>query len=77
MRKKINKVQILRFISQIVFLILLPGLFTLAFSQLKTVYLMLMKNQFDFIKALPNYNYTDNYTVWKIFLWMDVRIWNI
>lgn len=54
MRKKINKVQILRFLSQIVFLILLPGLFTLAFSQLKTVYLMLMKSQFDFIKALPN-----------------------
>ena len=54
MNKKINKVQILRFISQILFLILLPGLFTLAFSQLKTVYIMFMKNDFNFIKALPN-----------------------
>lgn len=54
MKKKINKVQILRFLSQIVFLILLPGLFTLAFSQIKTVYIMFMKNEFDFIKALPN-----------------------
>lgn len=54
MKKKIYKIQILRFLSQIVFLILLPGLFTLAFSQLKTVYLMLMKGDFNFIKALPN-----------------------
>ena len=54
MKKKINILQILRILSQIVFLIVLPGLFTLAFSQLKTVYLMLMKGDFNFIKALPN-----------------------
>ena len=54
MKRKINKVQILRFVSQIIFLILLPGLFTLVFSQLKTLYLMFVNNEFDFIKALPN-----------------------
>ncbi|MCJ7687911.1 MAG: 4Fe-4S binding protein, partial [Clostridiaceae bacterium] len=53
-KKKINIIQILRFFSQIVFLILLPGLFTLAFSQLKIVYLMFMKGDFNFIKAFPN-----------------------
>ena len=54
MKKNINKIQILRFIVQTIFLILIPGLFTLAFSQLKTVYIMVMKNNFNFIKALPN-----------------------
>ena len=54
MKKKINKIQILRFLTQVIFIILLPGLFTLAFSQLKTVYLMFMKGDFNFIKALPN-----------------------
>jgi NosR/NirI family transcriptional regulator, nitrous oxide reductase regulator len=54
MKKKINKIQILRFIVQIVYLILLPGLFILAFSQLKSVYLMILKGNFNFIKALPN-----------------------
>ncbi len=53
MKKKINKTQILRFIVQIFFLILLPGLFTLAFSQIKTIYEMLAKGNFNFISALP------------------------
>lgn len=53
MKKKIHKIQILRILSQVIFLIILPGLFTLAFSQFKTVYLMFIKGDFNIIKALP------------------------
>lgn len=53
MVKKIKKMQILRHIVQLVFFILLPGLYTLTFTELKTVYKMIISGDFHFIKALP------------------------
>ncbi|GKU26230.1 FMN-binding protein [Clostridium folliculivorans] len=53
MAKKIKKMQILRHIVQLVFFILLPGLYTLTFTELKTVYKMIISGNFHFIKALP------------------------
>ena len=39
MKSKISKLQIARFISQTVFLFLLPGLFTLSFNEIgKTIF---------------------------------------
>lgn len=53
MNKKISKIQIFRFITQVVFLILLPGLFTLTFSGIKQVYLTIVKGDYNFIKLVP------------------------
>ncbi|GFZ32740.1 hypothetical protein CSC2_32660 [Clostridium zeae] len=53
MAKKIKKIQILRHIVQLIFFILLPGLYTLTFTELKTVYKMIISGNFHFIKALP------------------------
>lgn len=53
MKKKVSKLQIARHVVQIIFFILLPGLFTLAFSQIKLIYTMIMKGQFNFIDNLP------------------------
>lgn len=53
MFKKIKKMQVLRHIVQLVFFILLPGLYTLTFTELKTVYKMIISGNFHFIKALP------------------------
>lgn len=53
MKKKISMIQIFRFFTQVIFLIFLPGLFTLTFSELKTVYLMVLKGDFNFIQAFP------------------------
>ncbi len=46
MLKKISKVQALRLISQVMFLIFMPGLFTLIFNQLKKVYLIAINGNF-------------------------------
>lgn len=51
--KKISKLQILRFITQIGFLFFLPSLFTLTFSQLKQAYLMIAKGNFNLSTAFP------------------------
>ena len=53
MLQKISKLQILRLISQIMFLIFIPELFTLTFSQLKKVYLMVIKGNFNIIEMWP------------------------
>lgn len=53
MFKKIKKMQVLRHIVQLIFFILLPGLYTLTFTELKTVYKMIISGNFHFIKALP------------------------
>lgn len=50
---KISKLQIGKFITQIVFLICFPGLFTLTFSELKQIYTMALSGNFNFISALP------------------------
>ena len=51
MKKKIKKIQIFRFAVQIIFFILLPGLFTLTFSELKNIYEMVTKGNFNFLSS--------------------------
>ncbi|MBX4270263.1 4Fe-4S binding protein [Clostridium estertheticum] len=53
MKKKISVIQIFRHIIQITFFILLPGLFALAFGQVKLIYTMILKGDFNFIQAFP------------------------
>ena len=52
--EKIKKLQILRHIIQIILFLLLPGLYTLTFSELKTVYGMIINGNFSFIQAFPS-----------------------
>ncbi len=54
MKKKISKLQILRGITQIISLIILPGLFTLSFSEIGKVYSMIIKGEFNLSQALPS-----------------------
>jgi len=54
MIKKIKKIQIFRHIVQLVMFILSPGLFILAFSELKSIYTMIIKGKFNFITAFPS-----------------------
>lgn len=53
MAKKINKIQIFRHLVQIILFFLLPGLYIMAFSELKSIYQMLLKGNFNFIQAFP------------------------
>lgn len=47
MTNKISKLQIIRHITQIIFLIFIPDLFTLIFSQIKQIYLMISSGNFS------------------------------
>jgi polyferredoxin len=53
MVKKISKLQISRLISQVIFLILMPELFTLVFNQIKKVYTTVIKGSFDISSMWP------------------------
>lgn len=53
MNKKVSKFQIFRTAVQIAFLILLPGLFTLTFSQLGRLYSLIIKGNFILSQAFP------------------------
>lgn len=53
MKKTISKLQGLRLISQIMFLFLMPELFTLIFNQLKKLYSMILKGNFDVVSVWP------------------------
>ena len=53
MRKKIKKIQIFRHVIQLLLLFLSPGLFILAFSEMKTMYEMIIKGNLNFIQAFP------------------------
>jgi uncharacterized protein with FMN-binding domain len=53
MVKKIKKIQIARHIVQLIMFILLPGLYTLTFSEVKNVYKMITSGNFHFIRAIP------------------------
>jgi len=53
MKHKISKIQIFRRIIQIAFFILLPSLYYLVFSQLKVIYGMILKGDFNFIQSFP------------------------
>ncbi|MCH5138193.1 4Fe-4S binding protein [Clostridiaceae bacterium UIB06] len=54
MIKKLSKLQIIRHLTQIIFLIFIPELFTLVFSQLKGIYSMTTKGNFNIGEAWPN-----------------------
>jgi uncharacterized protein with FMN-binding domain/polyferredoxin len=54
MARKIKKSQILRHGVQLISFILLPGLYAMTFSELKTVYQMIIKGNFDFIAVVPS-----------------------
>ncbi|MBU3185974.1 4Fe-4S binding protein [Clostridium estertheticum] len=54
MLKKIKKTQIFRHIIQLIMFVLSPGLFILAFSELKSIYIMIIKGNFNFITAFPS-----------------------
>lgn len=51
MAKKIKKSQILRHSVQLILFILLPGLYAMTFSELRTVYQMIIKGDFNFLVA--------------------------
>lgn len=53
MKNKISKLQIARFISQTIFLFLLPGLFTLSFNEIGKLYSSILKGNFNFVTSLP------------------------
>ncbi len=54
MAKKMKKSQILRHFIQLILFILLPGLYAMTFSELKTVYQMVIVGNFNFIQAFPS-----------------------
>jgi uncharacterized protein with FMN-binding domain len=54
MKSKIKKIQIVRILVQIAFLFLLPGLFTLTFSGIKSIYLSIIKGNFNLAQSYPN-----------------------
>ena len=54
MAKKIKKSQVLRHCMQLILFLLLPGLYAMTFSELRTVYEMIIKGNFNFIQALPS-----------------------
>ncbi|WP_026888960.1 FMN-binding protein [Clostridium beijerinckii] len=53
MKKAISKLQGLRLISQIIFLILMPELVAVIFNQFKKLYSMVLKGNFDVISVWP------------------------
>ena len=54
MAKKIKKSQILRHVIQLILFLTLPGLYAMTFSEVKTVYQMIIGGKFDFIQAFPS-----------------------
>lgn len=52
--KKIKKIQIFRHIVQLIMFFLLPGLYIMAFSGLKSIYQMIIKGNFNFLQAFPS-----------------------
>ncbi|MBC8061062.1 MAG: 4Fe-4S binding protein [Clostridiaceae bacterium] len=54
MKKNIKKLQIFRLTIQLLLLFLSPALFILAFSELKSIYEMIIKGNFNFLQAFPS-----------------------
>ena len=54
MAKKIKKSQVLRHVIQFILFLLLPGLYAMTFSELRTVYQMIIGGNFNFLQALPS-----------------------
>lgn len=55
MKKKLNKVQIIRHLVQLGFFFILPGLYIMAFSELKELYKMIIGGSFNLIEVLPSF----------------------
>jgi polyferredoxin len=55
MKNKIKKIQIFRIVTQIIFIFTLPGLFIQTFSQIKNLYVMILNDKFNFMKAYPSF----------------------
>ncbi|OBR91402.1 putative electron transport protein YccM [Clostridium ragsdalei P11] len=53
MAKKIRKIQIIRHIVQLILFFLLPGIYIMAFSELKNIFQMIIRGNFNFIQAFP------------------------
>lgn len=53
MTKRIKKIQIFRHIIQLILFFLLPGMYILAFNELKSIFQMIIKGNFNFIQAFP------------------------
>lgn len=53
MTNKIKKIQIFRHIVQLILFFLLPGIYIMAFSELKTIFQMIINGNFKFIEAFP------------------------
>ncbi|EKQ56554.1 MULTISPECIES: 4Fe-4S binding protein [unclassified Clostridium] len=54
MTKKMKKSQILRHGVQLVLFFVMPGLYSMVFSELRTVYQMIINGNFNFIAAFPS-----------------------
>ena len=54
MKKRIKKIQIFRLVVQLILFVLSPGLFILVFSELKSIYAMIIKGNLNFIGAFPS-----------------------
>ncbi|MCI1476870.1 MAG: 4Fe-4S binding protein [Clostridium beijerinckii] len=54
MASKIKKSQIIRHIIKLIAFILLPGLYSMTFSEVKTVYQMIINGNVNFLEALPS-----------------------
>lgn len=54
MKKNIMLMQIVRNIVQLVFLIIFPGLFVLTFSEIKQIYQMVIRGNFNFYSSFPH-----------------------
>lgn len=54
MAKKIKKIQIFRHIVQLLLFFLLPGMYAMAFSELKGIYQMVIKGNFNFVQLFPS-----------------------
>ncbi len=54
MAKKIKKSQVLRHAIQIIMFFIMPGLYSMTFSEVKTVYKMIIEGNFNFIQAFPS-----------------------
>lgn len=54
MAKKIKKSQVLRHVVQLIMFLVLPGLYAMTFSEVKTVYKMIIEGNFNFLQAFPS-----------------------
>jgi polyferredoxin len=54
MGKKIKKSQVLRHVIQLIMFLIMPGIYAMTFSEVKTVYQMIINGNFNFLQAFPS-----------------------